>query len=214
MTGPGRGSDVIAPIPNPAYTVPSYGDRDWNDSPINAWAPGLHSAPGETPDPMRMRLMPTADYRPAPADPPQDFWLGAHGVGRDEMQRHRVEFVDADGFETRIDGYKHFAPNPRSTPPPEPRLTSRMSPLTYVFTRPFDQTPARHLNGQHFSMADHRRQYPILGMQPVVRRRNTFRTEPAPWDTDLVDMPATMADTPRPGQIPVYEIPPRNHWRL
>lgn len=203
-------------VPNPAFAVPTEGEnaRDYADSPVLAWSPRLAAEIGETPDPMRLAKTQVRAYRPAPADPPADFWLGAHGIGREEVQRHRVEYQDADGFEANLPVRRTWAPNPRATPPPEPRPTSRMSPNTYVFTRPFDQTPARHLNGIHFSMADHRREYPILGMAPVKRRRNTFRAEPVPWDIDLVDMPSPAATDGRPGAVVSYEIPPTRNWRL
>src|SRR3546814_10876093 len=74
-----------------------------------------------------------------------------------------------------------------------------MSPRSYTFTRPFDSLnrnyanvsigSARQLNGQHFSMADHRREYPILGIKPNHLRRNTYRLDPSPWDADLIDVP-------------------------
>lgn len=217
MTAPGVPNGLRGFTPNPAYAVPSEGGNppEWHDSPINAWAPKADGTIGSTPDPMRIGRTKTADYRPNAADPPEDFWLGAHGPGRERMLRHGVEFQDADGLAADIPQLKPQAPNPRSVPTPEPRPTNRMMPKSYVFTRPFDQHAARQNNGLHFSMADHRRAYPILGMEPVRRRRNTFRAEPAPWDSDLVDMPNDAANNPyRPGPIVAFDVPSTRNFRL
>jgi hypothetical protein len=160
-----------------------------------------------------------ADMRPDPSHPAGE-WARRDA---DEARRHSVEFQDADGW-TEQKGYKRWAPNPRSVPVPEDRPTMQMAPTTYQFTRPFDQFnrvygdtivgSKRELNGTHFSMADHRRDYPILGMAPPNRvRRNTFRLTPAPWDTDLVDLPpATQSPYERVRSV---EVPQNNRsYRL
>ncbi len=214
MTGP-----VVVynpPIPNPAYVSPvgqgTANARDWADTPNAAWAPSLSPVPGGTPDPMRTGHMPVRDDRPDPRYHSREWYLGVHGRGRDRIQRHAVEFQDSDGKTAEIPQITRFAPKPYQTT--EPRPTNRMSPSTYTFTRPFDQTFARHLNGQHFSMADHQREYPILGMEPTRRRRNTFRAEPTPWDADLVDTTSPSVVTPRPGQVVSVEVPASRNFRL
>ncbi len=199
-------------VPNPAYVVPSPGvenPRDWADEPeiTGAHDPGI-------PDPMRTGRLRTRDYRPHPADPPQDFWLGVHGPGREYIARHSLEYLDADGRDAEAPRLKPQTRNPRETVAPEPRPTNRMSPSTWTFTRPFDQHAARQLNGVHFSMADHRRSYAILGMEPVRRRRNTFRAEPAPWDSDLVDMPNDAGYGNLPGPVRAVEVPATRNFRL
>lgn len=214
MTAPGVPDGLRSWRTNPAFTVPNEGDRDWNDSPINAWAPKPNGTVGDTPDPMRTGRMPTRDYRPNPHDPPADFWLGVQGPGREKIQRHGVEFQDADGMAFNAPQRRTVAPNPRSLEYPEPRQTNRMSAHTYVFTRPFDQHSARQLNGSHFSMADHRRAYPVLGMEPVRRRRNTFRAEPAPWDSNIVDMPNDVSAPATAGPIVAFEVPTTRNFRL
>jgi hypothetical protein len=94
-----------------------------------------------------------------------------------------------------------------------------MNPRTYFFWRPFETNQpkmgARRLNGIHFSMADHRRDYEILGMEPAKTRRNTYRLEPTPWDTNLVDYPPE-DNTPAnrgtvPGEASHYST---RSWRL
>jgi hypothetical protein len=72
--------------------------------------------------------------------------------------------------------------------------------------RPFAKDAAWLFDGSHFSMADNRRAYDILTMAPVPHRRNTYRVEPSPWDTDIVDMSGT--DQSRPDErLIVPEIP-------
>src|SRR3546814_9435042 len=108
----------------------------------------------------------------------------------DDASRHRVEYQDADGFQIRKDWKPVNRHNPRETPPPDQRLTSNMSPRSYTFTSPFDSLnrnyanvsigSARQLNGQHFSMAAHRREYPILGIQHNHLPRTTYRLHMPP----------------------------------
>ena len=91
-------------------------------------------------------------------------------------------------------------------------MTEKLSPRRYSFTRPFDQgtkgNGARQLNGQHFSMADHRRDYPILGMRPWNQHRNTYRVDPAPWDAEMYDVPpeSTMGAVTN-GRIQAVDVP-------
>jgi hypothetical protein len=59
----------------------------------------------------------------------------------------------------------------------------------------------------HFSMADHRRTYDVLGMAPVQSRRNTYRADPAPWDANVVDMPVDVS--PVNARVRVVELPAR-----
>lgn len=191
----------------------------YNVSPTNAWAPKLTQQPGGYPDPQRTMQLNTNDYRPTPlTENPDHWWKGPKGPGREIQERHNsTEYVDADGWEmTRpLWGAKRAAPDPRRTPPPETRLTQKMSPSRYSFTRPFDQHAARRLNGIHFSMADHRRTYPIMGMQPVVNRRNTYRLDPAPYDTDIVDTAPAASYVPD-ARLRQVELPLSSNrsWRL
>ena len=219
MSTPGIPDPILynPPVPNPPFAVPegegTRDARDWSDTPDAHWAPNLTPVPGGTPDPMRTMLMPTRDYRPDPRRHSKEFYLGVNGPGRDEVQRHGVETWDTDGKTADVPIPRRFADDPYETT--EPRPTNRMSPSTYTMTRPFDQRFARRLNGEHFSMADHRREYPIMGQQPPIRRRNTWRAEPAPWDANLVDMPNDAAGNPfRPGPIQAVEVPATRNFRL
>lgn len=177
---------------SPRYATSDVTDHAFTDSPIGAWSPALRLDPHGIPDAGRNQAIPLRDYRPDPRQAPELWWDGARGPGREVNDRHSSqETVDADGrplYRGLADILrKRAAPDIRRTPPAETRITQQMSPSAYSFTRPFDQELERNFNGQHFSMADHRRNYQIYGMAPVGTRRNTFRQDPAPWDTDIVD---------------------------
>jgi hypothetical protein len=208
----------------PAYRTPGAGEENgYMDSPWGTYAPPLHASEDNgLPDPRRIDHPAPRDYRPD-TGPPESFWLGQNGPGLEEQVRHnRVEFVDADGWEmvrgTDYSTHNRMADNPRLQPVPESRPTQLMSPNNYVYTRPFDATLARRFNGHHFSMADHRRTYPVFGMAPVFTRRNTYRADPAPWDTGIVDYPDNSPYyTGMGGQIqPGQEVasPVNRAWRL
>lgn len=185
-----------------AYAVPplSAGDAFIDKF---GWAPTLAIRPStvETPSAQRLGTIKRFDDSPDPRQPSSEF---RSDVDRDRDYRYSVEQQDTTGWSVPSglsNGDRRWADNPRLSPPEEPRPMSRMVPRSYRFTRLFDQFnrthdgdpltgSARHLNGQHFSMADHRRKYDILGMAPARSRRNTYRMEPEPWDLDIVDMPA------------------------
>lgn len=200
---------------NQSYAVPTEGTDapGWHDSPILAYAQRLDSLVGATPDPMRGRSMATRDYRPDPQQAPQAFWQGMQGPGRDVLARHQEEFLDADGIEAKKPADRPQAPRPAR--PDEPRWTQRLSPHNFLFTRPFGQETQRWFTGDHFSMADHRRKYEIMGMAPPQYRRNTYRADPVPWDTDRVDTP-TPSGSYTPGRIVAYDLAPvsNSSWRL
>lgn len=204
-------------IPNYRYAVAEHENHSYLDHPAGEWAPELRNSPQSIPDAHRTRTMPLYDYRPDGGEPPAEWWVGLHGPGRENLYRHRaLETVDGDGWEmTRGDmTRKRAAPNVYRTPPPEPRLTNKMAPTTYSYTRPFDQTVAHTFNGQHFSMADHRRTYEIYGMAPIRTNRNTYRTDPQPWDTNIVDTVPNY--TPTQARITQVEVPnsANRAWRL
>lgn len=208
----------------PEYVIPqmgSYGAPPITEgSPYNdefGWGPTLRTTAQEIPSAQRLKVIPDHDFRPDGNRPPEEFW---RPIGAENVKRHTVEQVDADGW-GELKGIhntdRRWAPNPRSTPPPEPRPTTMMSPSSYSFTRPFDQHSARQFNGTHFSMADHRRNYEILGMSPARTMRNTYRIEPTPWDQDIVDLPpagSVNAAMPEARLRGVEVAPTRRSWRL
>jgi len=71
------------------------------------------------------------------------------------------------------------------------RPTATNSPTGYAFTRPWHiPRNVKDALGEnavdHFSMADHRRNFEIMGMVPRGRIGvNTYRADPRPWDQDL-----------------------------
>lgn len=193
-----------------AYAAPGLTEENgYADSPVTAWGPGLRTSPTGIPDGTRVGETPRYDFRPDPGRPPEEFW---QKLDADRDVRYGVsETVDGNGWDENKHGaggpdpsnnvYVRWAPNPRSTPPPEPRITSSLVPRTYSYERPFDQLnrpwadgpvgSARRFLGLHFSMADHRRNYEILGMAPQrfpgMGTRNTYRLDPVPWDSNIVD---------------------------
>lgn len=194
-----------------AYAVPGLTEENgYSDSPVAAWGPTLRVSPTGIPDGSRVGQTPRRDYRPEPGQPPDRFW---QTLDADRDTRYGAsEIVDGNGWNENKLGksggvnpganvYARWAPNPRSTPPPEPRVTSSLVPRTYSYERPFDQLnraypdavvgSMRRFLGIHFSMADHRRNYEIMGMAPQRRpgfgTRNTYRLDPVPWDTNIVD---------------------------
>lgn len=213
-----------APKPTvPEYAVPQHGSYAVPSihagGPHNkdfGWAPGQRvPAPSATeyPSAQRLQTIPRYSFTPNPEDPPEK-WYGYRDA--DEKHRHSVEDIDADGW-TELKGVgpndRRWEPNPRSVPQPETRPTQQMAPRSYSFVRPFDTGYARTFNGFHFSMADHRRNYEILGMAPVSSRRNTFRAEPVPWDTDIVDMPEDNETATPYYRLQSPDLPPQRRWR-
>lgn len=205
--------------PNYRYSDSSARDDGYVDNPSEDYAPHLTPGADGTPDARRMQRIPLYQYR-APADaPPENWWNGPRGPGQESVARHKSqETVDGDGW-TMVRGVNYetlhrSAPDPRRTPPAESRVTAQMAPTTYSYTRPFNQDTEKYLNGNHFSMADHRRNYEIYGMAPINTRRNTYRSDPLPWDTNIVDtVPTYQPVDARITQVEVADAAGRA-WRL
>jgi hypothetical protein len=92
------------------------------------------------------------------------------------------------------------------------RPTATNSPTGYAFRRPWNIP--RHIKDvlgedatAHFSLADHRRKYEIMGQRPMGRLGvNTYRAAPRPWDENLYIPPGA-------GQKP-NGIAGNRTWRL
>lgn len=200
-----------------SYAVPSLQAGDaYNDE--FGWAPGQKMrAPSTTdvPSVQRTNVGMLLTFRNPPEQAPET-WYGKRDS--DARGRESVVDLDADGreeFKGITAGDQRWAYNPRLHPEPETRRTQTMSPSSWSFVRPFDTGYARTFNGLHFSMADHRRNYEILGMAPVSSRRNTYRQEPVPWDTDVVDMPDNNGEAQLPySRMTSPELPMSRRWRL
>lgn len=186
-----------APPETNRYTVPPPG----GPYSTGGWSPTLRDVPGGTPDPGRLGTIPLMQEYPVPNRPPQE-WYGPRTA--DTTRRNAVQEVSANGWTEEIgaDSGARFAPNPRATPPAPSRWTAGLSPNTYSFWRHMGtgqpKDAPRALTGVHFSMADHRRDYPILGMaaqrKPGAGTRNTYRLAPAPWDSSIIDVPPPTAN--------------------
>lgn len=212
----------MAVTPVPEYSAPQHGSYAVPSihagGPHNkdfGWAPGQRVGPQSTVEyPDAHRVNTALINGPGPDDEQPHRFYGR--LDADDRVRHSVEDIDADGW-TEQKGVaasdRRWAPNPRSTPQPETRRTQQMAPTTYSFVRPFDTGYARSLNGMHFSMADHRRQYDVLGMAPVRTSRNTFRQEPTPWDQNVMDVPENVDAYPD-ARLVSPELPPTRTWRL
>lgn len=199
-----------------AYAVPDISeDAPYIDT--QGWAPSLRLGAESTPDDSRLGQRPLHDFY-SDSSAPEVFYEKRDA---DKARRHSVEDIDANGWEEGrgiTPGDRRWADNPRRNPPPGIRpATEDMSPRTYSYTRPFMQgnpkMGQRDLNQDHFSMADHRRNYPVGDMGAVKTARNTYRVDPTPWDADMVDVPAPSGITN--GRIQAVEVEhPTRSWRL
>ena len=170
------------------------------------WAAPLRTSPTGTPDAERLGTIPIVQRQVYPGRPPGD-WYDAN-TDYDDARRHAVEVQSTTGYvETRTHELRR-APDPRWNPPAPSRVTAALSPRSYLFARPFQRPPARN-NGLHFSMADHRRKFDVLGMSPVRERRNTFRADPAPWDTNQYDVPPPVQPLTTATSVQGLDLPPR-----
>jgi hypothetical protein len=190
----------VEPTPqeNAAYAVGANG-WDRGDAPYNdefGWSISLRLGvgPEDAVDAMRLQQFPTRSQLPDPLHP-EPYW---DRLDADEKQRESDTYTDADGWEEQK-GQLRLAPDPRLNPPAPSRITDKLSPSNYRFFRPFDQLnrpsqgvvfgSARRFNGEHFSMADHRRSFDVTGYAPVKSYRNTYRFDPPPWDSNIGDVP-------------------------
>lgn len=225
-----------------ALATPAYADQDTGDYSVpdplrsnapytngQGWSPSYRISPDNFPDATRLGTIPLEQYD-EDAHQASDASSFYHSRDADKAERSSVEYQDADGwtenkafpgYPLAAAGANRWARNPRETPPPEPRPTTSMAPRTYTFLRPFmtgqHKMGSRHLNGLHFSMAAHRRTYDVTGTTPVRNLRNTYRLDPAPWDSGIVDMPPANART----VADMQEVPPTvevgyqsRSWRL
>lgn len=185
---------LAVPAPDPAHysdaATPPGAGGGWNNQ---GYAPKVtRDDYSGTPDPTRIDELPRHDRRANLRNP----WAWWGLMDAETARRESVTEQDANGW-TEKKGTRGRGADPRWTPPPEPRPSQSLAPRSYSFTRPFDQEIARRLTGAHISLANNTRNYEILIQTPVPHRRNTYRTEPGPWDTDIVDeVPSPTAGRP------------------
>lgn len=203
--------------PNMNYAMPGAGQTNWGRTPYvptgSGFAPNLNQRVGATPDPMRTKQMPQQESYPDPGlQGPGEWYYGVHGNANDRLARARAETEVAAPIPGIVPTIERFAPDPKSVRQPQYRATQRNSPSTWSFTRPFDQRMARRLNGNHFSMADHRRNYPIYGMEAAQPWRSTVITQPAPWGQNLTVNAQSASYQPNP-IIPTPDVGvPNRGW--
>lgn len=196
------------------------------------WAPKLKDSQISVPDSARLQQAPLREYYPDPTKPEKQGFYSDRDA--EKKARHSVENVKADAQVPEIKsgiglpdpalGANRWARNPREIPPPEPRITTRLSPITYIFTRPFmhglPKNIRPHLDGIHFSMADHKlgKAYNSTGMapqrQPGKGTRNTYRLTPTPWDSRITDMPPEQPAQPQVAATVSSIIRRGRSWRL
>jgi hypothetical protein len=203
---------------NARYAAPDLGEgapyiREFG------WSPSLRLSAEGIPDDARLGIRPLHDFYPDGGRSPEQFYGSRDAT---KKQQESVTNQDSNGWtETKgIGSERRFAPNPREIPPPESRVTQQMAPRSYSFWRPFGHglpkagTP-RYFDGEHFSMADHRRNYEIGGMAPATSRRNTFRISPTPWDTDIVDIPPNVDPVLAQARVQGVDVAySSRNWRL
>lgn len=211
-------TDTASPYP------PSHGGGDttqWGVSGTGS-AASYRIRAQETPSAQRLQTIPLYDSRDPGLN--EGIWPLKDA---DEAKRESVTETRATNFDKDIHispGDLRWVDNPRRFTSPDPRPTTGDSPSNYKFTRPFDQFnrthgddpptgSARSLTGFHFSMADHRREYDILGMAPQRTGRNTYRLEPTPWDEHVTDLPPSYSQVE--GRIQSVDVPGANRsYRL
>lgn len=116
-------------------------------------------------------------------------------------RRNRDEYlsVPVNGAGYAIDSHENpYARNPNWNPPVPSRPTAFQSPSSYRFLHNMrsGHGDVRHLSGEHFSMAAMGRTYPVRGMQPARRFRNTWRLEPTPRDEAVTDVVGPITSDP------------------
>lgn len=230
QTGSGQWANVgnadnaplVSPAPDPdnRYAVPDAFDGNAPYIKAFGWAPTLRLDVDSIPDTGRLGTSPNRTFRPAADVPPAEGFYADREA--DTNSRESVTNGNAVGWAEQKGVYPtdmRAVDNPRRTPPPEARPTQQMGPNTYSFSRPFGHNQPKQseerFNGLHFSMAAHRRNYEIYGMQPVKQGRNTFRIEPQPWDQNLVDLPPDQSYAQGAIQsVDVTTSGPSNGYRL
>lgn len=134
----------------------------------------------------------------------------------DDFQRQwATRTAQPSAQDTGLSGYNtdympaHAHPGTSHNPDPERPQTTQS---TYRETARYDQNWERRLTGRHFSMASNIRTYPIGGLTPTHRLRNTFRLEPPPVDARWTDLPPETVQTVSSQNITSKRTPFRTLW--
>lgn len=180
---------------------PPDGGTAFNNS---GYATKLNAVPGSTPDPYRLGYL-----RPTP--------FTSNGVGNEQTTEQRFgEKLARNNYDFTVDPLPpesaqptrlERAPDPRWLRPGPSRITELLQPTGYYSVRPFDHRTPDRFNGEHFSMATHKRTYDNYGMAPANPFRSTRREESVPHGVLNYDKPSpspylTSGVTNVPGTIP------------
>lgn len=174
---------------NPRYAAPE------SSAPYSSlgWAANLNLSNSGTPDSARVNRTNNAPFTSDPRD--TDIFHEIRDAEKAARESTVISRTLPDASGAGIGSESRFAPNPRSIPVPETRWTMRLNPVTGFIRNMLARTPKR-FSGGHFSMADHERNYDILGMEPQRSSRSTYRASAPEYGLSVVDMPAETASAP------------------
>lgn len=178
-----------------AYAVPEPPDSS-DPEYTTSYSPELQR--GGSPDGTKLPDDIRVGTREEPENDPNDRQYNRRRWSN-KLRRHSVEETTT-GWNVQQETAGPPAQNPMWSQPRLPiRPTANNSPLNYQFQRPWyvprnvaEIDPALATEQRmHFSLADHRRTYDIMGMQPRGGVGvNTYRATPQPWDEDLFIPPS------------------------
>lgn len=179
------------------YSDPKYvNDVRPTATKVGGYSPTLEIGAQSTPDSSRIGQAPLRQF----ASDAKNNGL-FHAMRSYQSRKRDTEETIRRGIPWQTDanvtaGETRYAPNPRLTPSPETRATSRLSPSGSYFIRDVTGGYARDFNGGHFSMADHERNYEILGMAPAKSSRSTYRVDAPMNGLSVVDLPPIVGPDP------------------
>jgi len=197
---------VPASVLDPAYVAPEQ-TGPYTD-PGNPWSEQLQEGIGTTPDAQREQSAPILSQRVNPSKP-KALWARLFGDDHKREDQAVITPLREQIRETTDDratqGVTRWAANPYQLGTIAPvRPTETLSPSTYGgYTRDMNGGTPHRMNGNHFSLADHRRMdAEIYGVAPPRSLRSSQRLDVMPWGTDVVDQapqtayPAELYDAP------------------
>lgn len=208
---PVRAGEAPAAVVSSAYARRAYAVPDDDATPgydQDGYSPGLgEQSEGNIPDPIRVQKA-----EPLFGGPTQ------HNIhlrrGLDNIHRRDDEMQISTGWTTRQEK-PVIAVIPEQVQDIGPsRPTAAMGPNNQLFMRPWDRPP-EDFTGEHLSMADHRRKYEIYGMKPQGDVGvNTYRKDPAPWDTNLHYNPPRVPTETQAAATAALSIGGNRNYRL
>lgn len=194
--GPPPGLDTLHDEAIPEGGYPIIPSGFWGGP--SGWSPTVETIP-EIDDVYIHYDAPAADS----VGNPNTFWQQRNKSLIDRAAENEDEVNSGKGWYV-AQHENQIVQNPYIIALPRPnRVTAYESPSNYRFLAYPDGLfrSKRNLNGMHFSMAQMHRSYPILGMEPAHRFRNTYRIEPPSRDSMNTDLPMGAGTTTVPGAL-------------